>query len=238
LIQVILAKERLRVVLGALVSIKASFYKLPERFLVKIFEAWIFFLYLTAIITIMPNKKRIEALSNDTMESVFHAYYPRLCHFASQFIADPEQHEDIVQDAFMAYWKNRKSIAEDANVIKSFLYATVRNICFNQLRKDKVITRFQLLNRMDEIEDAEILNKIIRSEVMAEIYRVLKTLPPGIQEVFRLGYLEGLNNHQIAEELGVSVNTVKTQKQRGLKVLKGKLNPELFLLISCFLLEK
>jgi len=186
----------------------------------------------------MPNKEPIEELTNYTMESVFHAYYPRLCLFASQIIDNPEQHEDIVQDAFMAYWKNRKSIAEDARVIKSFLYATVRNMCFNKLRKDKVITRFQLLNRVDEFEDAEILNKIIRSEIMDEIYRVLKTLPLNIQEVFRLGYLEGLNNNQIAEELGVTINTVKTQKQRGLKMLKGKLNPELFLFISCFLLEK
>jgi RNA polymerase sigma-70 factor (ECF subfamily) len=46
-----------------------------------------------------------------------------------------------------------------------------------------------------------------------------------------MGYLEGMKNHEIAKELGISVNTVKTQKQRALQLLRLKLKPEFFIFL-------
>jgi RNA polymerase sigma-70 factor, Bacteroides expansion family 1 len=164
-------------------------------------------------------------------EELFKRYYPRLCHFAWQFVHDRGQAEDIAQDAFMAYWSNQQAIADDDTAIKNFLYSSVRNACFNLSRHEKVVQRFLGMYQPDTFEESEVMAKIIRSEVLNEIYTIIQSMPAGCKEVFRLGYLEGLTNLEIAERLNISVNTVKTQKQRGLRIVKNRLNPELLALL-------
>ncbi len=187
----------------------------------------------------MPNRRFSKG--NETafsIEVIFREYYTRLCHFAWQMLHDKEEVEDIVQDAFMAYWNNKHVIADNDIAIKNFLYTSVRHACYNLLRREKVEQRFQALHHEDEVEESQVLAKIIRAEVMDEIHKIIQSMPAGCQEVFRLGYLEGLTNPQIADQLDISVNTVKTQKQRGLKIVKGKLNPELFVFLAVFLFGK
>lgn len=173
-----------------------------------------------------------------SVEKLFKEYYARLCHFAWQLLDDKDMAEDVVQDAFMVYWNNKETIIDNDIAVKNFLYAAVRNACYNVVRREKVTQRFQLLNPMEELEESQVLTNIIRSEVMVEIYKIIQSMPSGCQQVFRMGYLDGLSNAEIAEQLDISVNTVKTQKRRGLKLVKGKLNPELFTLLLMFLIGK
>lgn len=176
----------------------------------------------------------MSQLRHKSIEELFRKYYPRLCHFAWQFLHDREAVEDIVQDAFMAFWNQHDNLADYDIAIKNFLYMTVRNGCLNYLRRDRNTQRFQQQYHPDEAEDPETLARIIRSEVLDEIYRIVNLMPDGCREVFRLGYLEGLSNPQIAEELDISINTVKTQKQRAMRIIKGRLNPELFIWAASF----
>jgi RNA polymerase sigma-70 factor (ECF subfamily) len=77
---------------------------------------------------------------------------------------------------------------------------------------------------------------MIHSELIQEIYKIIEQMPTSCQQVFRLGYLEGLSNLEITKELQISINTVKTQKQRGMKMLLKRLNPE-FIPLVIFLLK-
>src|SRR5690554_3623633 len=172
----------------------------------------------------------------DSLEHIFKTYYRRLCHFAWQLTGDPFIVEDMVQDAFANYWKNMQKVSNDESAIRNFLYTSVRNACYNHHTRKKVVKRWESLTPINNEAPPEILHKIIRSEVMSEVYRVMKLMPEGCREVFRLGYLEGLNNPAIAKTLQVSINTVKTQKQRGLKILRNNLNPEVYLLLFYLLI--
>jgi len=67
---------------------------------------------------------------------------------------------------------------------------------------------------------------MIHTEVINEVYRIIAEMPTACQQVFKLGYLDGLSNLEITERLQISINTVKTQKQRGMKMLLDKLHPE------------
>lgn len=174
----------------------------------------------------------MEKLYELSAEKLFKRYYARLCHFAWQFLGDQEHAEDIVQDAFMAYWDHKAHIASHEDAVKNFLYSSVRNGCLNAVRRGKVADRYASRIAGQSFEEAQVLARIIRSEVMDEVNRIMQGMPLGCKEVFRLGYLEGLSNSQIAEQLQISINTVKTQKQRGLKLLRAKLNPEFFALIA------
>lgn len=176
-----------------------------------------------------------ETSYSNSPEDLFQRYYRRFCHFAFQFLNDEKAAEDVVQDAFVAFWKKRHTISEDPIIVKNYFYSSIRNACYNIHRHSKVQERFQKINEWQLSEDPQFLEAIIRAEVMSQVYEVIDTLPAACCQVFKLGYLEGLTNPKIAEKLGISINTVKTQKRRALVTLRTKLNPEilsLFLLFS------
>ena len=154
-----------------------------------------------------------------------------------QFLHDDEAAKDIVQESFVTYWNARESLSDAPASISSFLYAVVKNACLNKLRRQRLEQGYLNSREPDPFEEAIALNSMIRSEVLVELNKMITTLPVNCQRIFRMGYLEGLKNPQIAEELGISVNTVKTQKKRGLQLLKVRLNPDFFALISLFLIK-
>lgn len=166
------------------------------------------------------------------MEIIFHKYYHRLCHFAWLMLKNDSLVQDIVQDAFISLWKNFDGLAEDEIVYKNFLYSTVKNACLNSLRHDKVVEKYHAFSQdnpfFSQSDGQYIVQNIVKAEIMVEVMRLIENLPAGCQNVFRMSYLEGLSNPKIAENLNISINTVKTQKQRGLKYLRANLNSEYF----------
>ena len=174
---------------------------------------------------------RLRSKSDHTfIKELFDEYYVRLVHFSFQFIGDRDEAEDIVQDAFIKFWDYSTSIADNGLAIKSFLYTSVKNASLNVLRHNKVAEQHIQLQDRNPIEDS-VIHAIVKSEVLSEIYKAVESLPASCQQISRLGYFEGKKNHEIAEELGISINTVKTQKQRALKLLRLRLSPEVLSLL-------
>ncbi|MCL7988159.1 RNA polymerase sigma-70 factor [Sphingobacterium sp. lm-10] len=170
-------------------------------------------------------------------EVLFKKYYKPLCHFAWQLLHDDESAKDIVQDAFMIYFDRKHKISAKDEVIRQFLYSTVKFSSLNQLRHAKVDAKYMLsLPSFEDWCDEDLELKYIRSEVLAEVYKVVETMPDACKTIFKKGYLEGLSTKEIAEELNISVNTVKTQKRRAMRVLFDKLDPEV--LVALFTISK
>lgn len=166
------------------------------------------------------------------IEHLFNTYYARLCLFAHKIIENKEAAEDIVQDVFVKIWNKSIDVTEPA-AIKSFLYLSVRNACLNYLRHVGVEQKFLDSQNSNSTEVDKVLENIIRAEVLGEVHRAIESLPAGCRQVLKLAYFESLKNDAIAKELGVSINTVKTQKQRALQLLRMKLdiNTYIFLIM-------
>lgn len=166
----------------------------------------------------------------------FNKHYKVLCYFAWEMVSDTELAEDLVQDAFIAYLDNKHKISSEPHAVRSFLYSTIRNAVYNRNRKGKTIQKYLSRQSRDEMDDTDYEHKIIRAEFMAEISRVVNGLPDSCQYIFKLSYLDGLSNQEIADQLSISVNTIKTQKQRALRVLRQKIHPEFFFIIVLLIL--
>ena len=167
-----------------------------------------------------------------SIESVFNEYYDRLVYFSFKIVKDKLDAEDIVQESFVRYWKRRNNIAHDKALIKSYLYSTVKNISLNLIRHQQVVKGFETQFFIRTTDEKNVIHKIIQAEVFSKIHNAIELLPAACQKISRMGYIDGMKNHEIASELGISVNTVKTQKQRGAKILRVKLIPEL---IACII---
>ncbi|WP_158280714.1 sigma-70 family RNA polymerase sigma factor [Pararcticibacter amylolyticus] len=168
------------------------------------------------------------------LDLLFKEYYDRLVFFSWQITKDKQQSEDIAQDAFIAYWQQRNEIVSHPVAIKNFLYRSVKNASLNVVRHTRVVGQFQNSHPGTEPAEEYILEAIISAEIIAEVNLAIESLPPHLIKLTRLSFLEGKKNHEVAEELEMSVNTVKKQKQRVLELLKMSLHPELIILLVTY----
>jgi len=164
-------------------------------------------------------------------EALFKEFYDRLVYFSFQFVYDKDQARDIVQDAFIRYWNQREEVLDNKAAIKNFLYSTVRNASLNYIRHSKIVEGYIQLHNTIEPEEAPVIDAIITAEVVAEIHAAIQSLPESYRQVSILSYLEGKKNQEIADELDMSINTVKKQKQRALQLLRMKMVPEMYALL-------
>ena len=159
----------------------------------------------------------------------FEEQYPSLCIFANHYLQDKEISADIVQEAFVYVWSKREYI-RDASAAKSYLYKYIRNHCLNFLRDSK--RRQEILK--EQLESEEFYrDNFIERETYEIIYNAIKDLSFQNQQVIEL-LLDGLSNKEIAEKLHITINTVKTIKQRAFKALRKVLKPRLFTLLCVF----
>jgi RNA polymerase sigma-70 factor (ECF subfamily) len=164
---------------------------------------------------------RLKEGDADAFGTFFTTYYPPLCYFGFQLIRDRPAAEDIVKDTFIKLWQKQQDFGTPQNV-KAFLYITVRNACLNYLRHMQVreATNKELSYLGMDREEAYVLNSMIRTEVMQEIHAEIEKFPEKRRHIFKLAYLEGLKNEEIANMLNISISTVKTQKARAILALR------------------
>jgi RNA polymerase sigma-70 factor (family 1) len=184
-------------------------------------------------------QQRLKSEESDdklAFETLFNNTYTNLVFFSFNLVKNKREAEDIAQDAFIKYWHHRQDVAGDQDAVKSFLYTSVKNASLNLLRHQKVIRKFE--DQLPElVEEKNIIHTIIQSEVYSKIHRALGSLPAGCRQIAGMSYLDDKKNTEIAEELGISVNTVKTQKQRAMQLLRQKFMAELFSAFILFFLR-
>ncbi|SRR5579862_4404667 len=155
-----------------------------------------------------------------SLAQLFHAFYPALCLFAFRITADQPAAEDIAEEAFVKVWERRQNFFH-IKVVRSYLYTTVKNMAINyRLQKQRRhVLEDQIGLGMERMEEDTIEN-IIRAETFREIFTALESLPPQCQKIISMIFKDGKNSREVAEELGLAIGTVKTQKARGLVLLK------------------
>lgn len=141
--------------------------------------------------------------------------------------------EDVVSEVFMKVWERRESI-ESAAGLKSYLYRSVLNGCMrwkeNGGRRKKVEVETKVEAKVEE----SYLENMIRAEVMQEVYNAIELLPKECKKIFTKIFIEGKSVKEIAEELKLSVSTVKTQKTRAINFLRSRLSPMSVVIIFTF----
>jgi len=173
--------------------------------------------------------------------SFFHIHYRPLCYFAAQLVGSHPDAEDIVKDTYVKLWQKHTDF-ETAQNIKAFLYISVRNACLNFLRHIQVkeSSRKELMYLEENKGEELVLNQMIRAELMQEIYTEIEKLPEKRRQVFKLSYLDGLKNDEIAVQMNISIHTVKEHKGKALQFLRMRFSDRqivLFILLCSQCME-
>ncbi len=165
-------------------------------------------------------------------KKLFEKYYHSLKGFSRNFISCEASCEDIVQNTFVSMWEDRKKI-NHPEAVKSYLYASVRNACLNYVTRQKKTLSSDVLENIRSDQFCE--QQIILEEVNSRIHSAIKDLPPQAKKIVLLS-MQGAKNIEIANNLNISVNTVKTIKKSAYHKLRVKLRGVDLFILALYLL--
>lgn len=124
--------------------------------------------------------------------------------------------EDVVQEAFGLLWE-KLSAGEKVVNQKGYLYSIVKNRSLDILRKrGSVGEAISLDGSVEDIDEPTVED----AEVEARLWTAIDSLPEKCREIFLMSKRDGLRQEEIAQELGISLQTVKNQVSKALKILK------------------
>lgn len=153
-------------------------------------------------------------------EEILSKYERHIFNYLKRLTMNADDAEDLTQETFLKLYDKRASLIPEKGA-KSWLFAVATNAAYDLFRKRK---------RGNEVflEDGELETKPADSpyqyiEASADIASALASLKPVYRSVLTLFYKDGFTYEEIAEFLGMPLNTVKTHIRRGKEALKKSL---------------
>jgi RNA polymerase sigma-70 factor (ECF subfamily) len=141
--------------------------------------------------------------------------------FARQWVAGRADAEDVVQEAFVRFWRSRHRATDPA----AYLYACVRHCALDWQRGRARQARREAVAARPEAEPL-FAGPLEQDERRAAIAAALGRLPESQREVLVMRVWGGLSFPQIAEALGVSANTAASRYRYALAKLREQLAEE------------
>ena len=183
---------------------------------------------------------RLIGGDEDAFCELYATYKIRLIFFAMRFLKSREYAEDVFQDAFTVVWQSRRFINPDAS-FSSYLYTIMRNRILNQLRNaanEEKLKESILSQALDYTEDTK--REVMLNDLKSLISHALQQLTPRQREIFEMSREAQLSHKEIADKLGISVNTVQEHISISLKLIRtylikysGSEYVDLLLLLIC-----
>lgn len=152
-------------------------------------------------------------MKSSEWENLFKKYYNEALLYICSFCHNKTLAEDIVAEAYM---RAIRSIDEEKDGFKFWLFKVCRNCYFDYIRKNK---RLEPISGNYQ-DDITLVDDIIQIEEYRALYKAIDLLQDSYKEVVRLFYFDGMSVREIAEITGYSVDNVKIQLYRARNKLK------------------
>jgi RNA polymerase sigma-70 factor (ECF subfamily) len=173
---------------------------------------------------------------------IYDCYYVLLCKIAYAFLKDDFLAETVVGDTIFHLFEKREEI-HIMTSLRSYLIQAVRNRCINHLDLEwnKRSIPFSAMENRPSPEwllletDNHPLAMLLEKELEQEIQVAIERLPEATRAVFKMSRFHEMSYEEIADELSLSVNTVKYHIKQALSLLKNDLGKYLLLLAGIFL---
>lgn len=152
-------------------------------------------------------------------KEIYDARFNNLVIFSIGMGVPYEQAKDIVQDSFIRLWEERNKI-DNPN---AWLFTVVRNKSINWISSSsnnpskKVELKDAALKPVDETAIEEAIEYFRKVE---QAYKKIQQLSSRCKDIFVMSYIEHMKVKEIAQELNLSENTVKTYLKRAKELLQ------------------
>jgi RNA polymerase sigma-70 factor, ECF subfamily len=157
-------------------------------------------------------------------DHIYHKYSHKLYSFVFRILKDEADSEDIVQEVFIKIWELREKL-DDYKLLNSFLFTIAYNNSISLIRKKISSSKYR-----EHLRNASVIHfpensfsEIEFNELNRYVEKLIENLPERQKRVYLSHRELGLTYPEIAEEMGISRNTVENHMVKTLKYLRQNL---------------
>ena len=173
---------------------------------------------------------RLRSGDTRAFDVLFRRYYPLLCAYGNRFVS-LESAEEIAQDVMLWLWEHHEDEVVRFSLVKYMLKAVYQR-ALNRIEQEEVKLRADTRFYQDLVEDTlEEADLCAVNELSERLHEAIRQLPETYRQAFLMHRFKGKTYKEIAEELGVSVQTVNYRIGQALKLLSVELKDYLPLLL-------
>ena len=151
---------------------------------------------------------------------IYEQLAPKMFPVCLRYMNNREMAEDVMQDGFVTLFSKLDSYSGTGS-FEGWARKIFVNTALMQLRRNDV------LKESDNLDDAWDIGSPDPSPIQEigykELLELIEELPPGFRTVFNMYVIEGYSHKEIADELGISENTSRSQLQRARVILQRKI---------------
>ena len=139
-----------------------------------------------------------------------------LFNFCLRYTGDTDCAKDIVQMVLLKIYQKLQTL-DDHSKFSSWMFSITRNLCLDEIKRKKHDSLEASELKLADSHNQE--NDIVNHDIAVTIKHALQKIPEDQREVIILKTYHDLKFIEIADILGVSINTVKSRMYLGLKAL-------------------
>jgi RNA polymerase sigma-70 factor (ECF subfamily) len=164
-----------------------------------------------------------------SFEDIYNSFYDKMFNqVCRKYTKDNDKAQEYCQEGFVKVWRNFDKY-DGRGSMEGWIRYVIKNTILDIIRKESKM-KFDDgeegydFERLDTPEE----QPIEMSKSMSDVRKVMNQLPPQYQKVFTLYYVDGLTHQEIAEELGISVGTSKSNLFKSKKKIQKLLGKDLY----------
>jgi RNA polymerase sigma-70 factor (ECF subfamily) len=151
---------------------------------------------------------------------IYTQYAPKMLSVCRQYVKDLHHAEDLMITSFMKVFANLKNF-EHKGSFEGWIRRIMINECISFIRAKKKIGFLE-----DEFYVEDAFNNIESGLSVDDIQSLIDDLPDGYKMIFNLYAIEGYKHKEIADMLGISEGTSKSQLSHARRLLQGQINQQ------------
>ena len=170
----------------------------------------------------------LETGDERCMKMMFDTYYQALCTYVMSYLISVEDAEDIIQTVFISLWNNKRGQVFTGS-LRAYLFGAVSKASLQFMRDRERMYFVEIELHIDDFLE-EMYCDVELEKMKEYLYAAIEDLPANPKKVLTAIVFNNTPYKVVAEEMGISVNTVKTYYARALQALRKSLDGKTFCL--------
>lgn len=158
--------------------------------------------------------------NSKAQRALFDKFAPKMLAVCQRYLRNNQEAEDVLQDGFVKVFQKIVDFKMEGS-LEGWIRRIVVNTALDTIRKNKKL--------LDDVQVEEVQYKVSFTDHqfdgmdLAQLMKLIDEMPDGYRIVFNMFAIEGYSHKEIADTLGVTENTSKSQYSRARAFLRTQL---------------
>ncbi len=158
--------------------------------------------------------------NNQAFAEMYHRYHKLIYVVAYRYLQSATKAEDAVQHTFVRVWERREFLNSDMNV-KNYLFTIVKNHVINAIRNENnALAKNYEMAQTNKV-DGGFIDMFEKDEMLNHLHQCISKLPEPKKSICIMKVDEHLSNKDIANKLGLTIDSVKSHYYAAVRQLRG-----------------